>query len=115
MTMISDWITVGTLDDFHAQSARRIQTPAGEVAIFKTTSGDIFAIRNACPHLQGPLSEGIVHGKSVTCPLHNWVIDLESGEVQGPDTGCTRTFPIKIDGDQVLLGNTSVPALEAAE
>jgi len=85
------------VDDIPRQGSRRILTPAGEIAIFRTLDDEIYALKNQCPHKKGPLSEGIVHSHHVTCPLHNWVISLKTGEAQGSDKGCTPTLPVKID------------------
>mgnify|MGYP001816196110 FL=1 len=79
------------------------------IALFRTAGDQVFAIKDECPHRQGPLSQGIVHGTSVTCPLHNWKIDLASGEALGPDEGCTNTFAVKIENGVVFL------ALNASE
>jgi nitrite reductase (NADH) small subunit len=73
------------------------------VAVFRTGADEVFALDNACPHKQGPLAEGIVHGNAVTCPLHNWVISLETGLVQGPDEGQVATYPAKVENGRILL------------
>ena len=83
-----DWIDIGTTDDVPREGARVVRTPCGEVAVFRTDAGDLHALDNRCPHRGGPLAEGIVHGHSVTCPLHNWVFDLRTGKAQGADEGC---------------------------
>lgn len=101
---------VCTLDDIPVLGARRIETAAGEIALFRTSSDEVFALKNECPHKKGPLSEGIVHGDKVTCPLHNWVICLKSGEAQGADKGCTPTIEVDVRGTDVFL---SVPAGDA--
>jgi nitrite reductase (NADH) small subunit len=67
----------------------------------------VFALANRCPHKGGPLSQGIVHGHSVACPLHNWQIALATGEAQGQDKGCTPTIPVKVSGGRVLLCRAS--------
>jgi len=73
------------------------------IAVFRTADDHVFALEDRCPHRRGPLSQGIVHDGCVTCPLHNWVISLESGEAQGADEGSVATFPIRLDGDTILL------------
>lgn len=94
-----DWIEVGRVDDIPRLGARTVVTAKGPIAVFRTGDDEVFALHNRCPHRNGPLSEGIVHGHKVTCPLHNWVIDLESGEAVAPDQGCTPTVPVKlVDG-----------------
>jgi nitrite reductase (NADH) small subunit len=98
------WIVIGTLTDIPQRGSRCIETPEGKVAVFRTGDDCVFAIDDRCPHKGGPLSQGIVHGASVTCPLHNWVISLESGKAQGADQGCVRTIPVKVEDGQVYIG-----------
>jgi nitrite reductase (NADH) small subunit len=82
--MSTDWIDVGSVGDVPLRGSRVVLAIAGDIAVFKPADGRIFALWDRCPHKGGPLSQGIVHGNSVTCPLHNWVIGLETGEVKGP-------------------------------
>lgn len=105
----SDWIEVGKVEEIPQLGARVVRTPDGDIAVFRTAEDAIFALRDKCPHKGGPLSQGIVHGSSVTCPLHNWKIDLASGEALGPDEGCTNTFATKVQNGVVYL------ALNASE
>ncbi len=100
---MSDWITVGKLDDIPRLGARTVITEAGEFAIFRTSDDRLFALRDRCPHKGGPLSQGIVYGNAVACPLHNWSIDLSSGEAIAPDVGCVRTREVKVVDGMVLL------------
>ena len=81
-------------------------SPRGEVAIFRTGDGKVFALRDQCPHKGGPLSQGIVHGHAVACPLHNWSIDLASGEALGADRGkgCTPVLPLEVREGRLMLG-----------
>lgn len=102
--MTFNWIEVGHIEDIPYLGSRVVKTGAVDIAIFKTANGDIFALEDKCPHKGGPLSQGIVHGKSVTCPLHNWNISLENGEVLGPDSGCSHVIATQIEGDKVFLG-----------
>ena len=98
-----DWIEVGRIDEIPRLGARVVETPLGDVAVFKTAKDDVFALRDECPHKAGPLSQGIVHGNSVTCPLHNWVLGLEDGQAKGPDEGCTNVYPVKVESGTVFL------------
>ena len=100
---MSDWIEVGSINDIPKLGARVVQTSNGDIAVFRNNNDDIFALRDQCPHKQGPLSQGIVADKTVTCPLHNWKISLESGEAQGPDEGCTGVYDVKLEGDIIFL------------
>lgn len=99
----SKWVSVGSVQDIPSQGARVVTTPVGRIAVFKTEQGSVYALEDRCPHENGPLSQGIVHGECVTCPLHNWVIALDSGLVQGADEGSVRTVTVRLDGDEISL------------
>ena len=96
------WIDIGAIDDIPLRGARKIKTALGCVALFRTAENEVFAASNTCPHKGGPLSEGIVHGQSVTCPLHNWVFDLNTGQAQGED-GRIATYPVRIEAGRILV------------
>ena len=98
-------IEVGCCDDIPILGSRVVKTAEGEIAIFRTADQHFFAVKNSCPHRHGPLSEGLVHNGKVTCPLHNWVIDLESGEAMGADVGCTPTYQVIVEGETLFLMN----------
>lgn len=102
------WIDIGALDAVPLQGARVVKTAYGCVAVFRTAENEAFAIDDRCPHKGGPLSDGIVHGKAVTCPLHNWVISLETGEAQGADKGAVRTHGLRIENGRLLIDATSL-------
>ncbi len=97
------WHPICALDAIPVLGARVVRTPDGDVAIFRNEADQIFALRDACPHKQGPLSQGIVHGQTVTCPLHAWKIDLACGEAIAPDQGCTPTYPVRVQDGHVHL------------
>ncbi len=102
--MIGEWLDIGWLNEIPTRGSRTIPVEGGEeIAVFRTGDDKVFALVNRCPHKGGPLSQGIVHGHSVACPLHNWNIALATGEAQGEDKGCTPTIPVKIDGGRVLI------------
>ncbi len=96
-------IDVGALADIPAKGARLVKTAAGCVAIFRTADDQVFAIDDTCPHKGGPLSEGIVHGTQVTCPLHNWVFNLNTGMAQGADVGVVKTHLVRVEGGRIWL------------
>jgi nitrite reductase (NADH) small subunit len=96
------WIAIGNITDIPLRGARCVKTPQGKVAVFRTSENEVFAIEDHCPHKGGPLSQGIVHAKAVTCPLHNWVISLETGKALGADEGAVKTIPLRND-DGVLF------------
>jgi nitrite reductase (NADH) small subunit len=97
------WIDIGKLEDIPVRGARVVKTAEGCVAVFRTAENEAYAVDDRCPHKGGPLSQGIVHGRAVTCPLHNWVIDLVTGDAQGADTGSVKTIPLKTDTGRLLL------------
>ena len=101
------WTLVGSIDDIPRRGARCVHIGGTTVAVFRTLDDRIFALEDRCPHRQGRLSQGIVHDVCVTCPLHNWVISLESGTAQGADDGKTTTFPVHVKDRQIMLDLTS--------
>lgn len=98
-----NWFEVSSIADIPRRGARCVKTPDGKIAVFRTAEDKVFAIEDHCPHKGGPLSQGIVHGAAVTCPLHNWVISLETGKALGADEGAVRTIPVKLEGDRILI------------
>jgi nitrite reductase (NADH) small subunit len=100
---MSNWIEIGNISDIPRLGSRVVDNGGTEIAIFRTADDRVFALRNSCPHKNGPLAEGIIHGNKVACPLHNWNIDLESGEALAPDKGCARKYDVKLEGEKVLL------------
>ncbi len=109
-----NWIDVGAIDDIPLRGARLVKTPMGCVGLFRTGEAEVFAASDTCPHAGGPLSEGIVHGRKVTCPLHNWVFSLETGEAQGADEGRIDTFEVRIEGGRILLDGAALARRSAA-
>ncbi|KON80958.1 nitrite reductase small subunit NirD [Azoarcus sp. PA01] len=97
------WKTICALDDIPVLGARVVASAHGDIAIFRTADDEVFAMHDKCPHKNGPLSQGIVHGRQVTCPLHGWKIQLDSGEAAAPDVGCTKPFAVKLVDGLVLL------------
>ena len=103
VAMTDDWLEVGRVEEIPSLGARVVRTVEGDVAVFRAGDGALFALADRCPHKGGPLSQGIVHGEKVTCPLHDWVIDLQSGEAQGADVGCARTVALKVEDGRIYL------------
>ncbi len=101
-----NWIEVGKVEDIPRQGARVVRRSEGDIAVFRTVEDKIFALRDKCPHKGGPLSQGIVHDNRVACPLHDWKINLDSGEAVAPDEGCAARFPVKIEGGVIMLSLT---------
>ena len=113
-TSATDWVDVCGLEDIPLQGSRIVKTPSGCLALFKTAAEEVFALNDKCPHKQGPLSQGMVHDKFVTCPLHSWVFSLETGEAQGADVGRVETTPVRIVDGRVELGLTDATDNKAA-
>ena len=101
---MSDWKAVCRVDDIPVLGARRVQRlQACDVAVFRNAEDKVFALLDRCPHKGGPLSQGIVFGESVACPLHNWTIGLADGCAREPDEGCTPAFQVKLENGEVFL------------
>jgi nitrite reductase (NADH) small subunit len=108
--MDEHWITIGRIDDIPPLGARTVRTASGDIAVFRTADDAVFALADRCPHLGGPLSQGIVADGGVYCPLHNWCIDLKTGCAREPDDGRTERYPIQIRDGVVLLRAEPEPA-----
>ena len=101
---MSEWKKICLVTDIPVLGARRLSRPQGmDVAVFRTAQDQIFALLDRCPHKGGPLSQGLVFGNSVACPLHNWTIDLAQGCAHAPDEGYTPRFAVRVEGDEVFL------------
>jgi len=105
-----DWQKITTVEEIPVLGSRIIQAPAGQIAIFRNSEDEVFAVLDECPHKGGPLSQGIVHGKSVTCPLHSWNIDLSTGCAAAPDEGCAKSFAVKVESGAVWLSREELQA-----
>ncbi|MDX2103895.1 MAG: nitrite reductase small subunit NirD [Alphaproteobacteria bacterium] len=108
------WIDVTALADIPSRGSRVVALPMGPVAVFRTGDDQVFALLDRCPHKGGPLSQGIVHGHAVTCPLHNWTIEFATGAARAPDHGCTPRFEVRIVDERVHIAVAQSLA-EAAE
>ena len=109
------WIEVCRVDDIPRLGARQVRRADGDVlALFRNAEDEVFALLDRCPHKGGPLSQGIVFGRSVACPLHNWTIALDNGRAAAPDEGCARHFPVRVDDGRVYLQRTALGREDAA-
>lgn len=97
------WIKVCQVTEIPVRGARKVRMGDLEIGIFRLTDGRVMAVENKCPHKGGPLSEGIVSGDSVICPLHSWRIGLTDGQAHAPDVGCVKRFEVKVEGEDVYL------------
>ncbi len=109
MVQSGNWIQVGRLDDIPRMGARVVECSDGNIAVFRTSGDEVFALRDQCPHRGGPLSQGIVHGRRVACPLHDWKIHLDTGLAVAPDQGCAASYPVRIENGMVFLSLVSNP------
>jgi len=100
----TEWIRICNLADIPVLGSRRVSRERGmDVAVFRNSQNEVFALLDRCPHKGGPLSQGIVFGTHVACPLHNWSIGLCDGQASLPDEGCTPKFSVKLEGGVVYL------------
>ncbi len=106
---MSKWIEIGTLDDIPQRGSRIVKTDRGDIAVFRTGDDRVFAVNDRCPHKGGPLSQGIVYEHRVACPLHNWSIDLESGQAVAPDVGRVKCFEVRTEDGKVFLSLEGTP------
>jgi nitrite reductase (NADH) small subunit len=97
------WTLICLLEEIPRLGSRVVKREAGDVAVFRTATDGVFALRDQCPHKGGPLSQGLVHGDTVTCPLHGWQLDLPTGQAKAPDEGCAHRFPAKVVEGHVYL------------
>ena len=97
------WTRTCRVEEIPQLGARVVKSAHGNIAVFRNSEDEVFALLDKCPHKGGPLSQGIVYGRKVACPLHNWNIQLEDGNAVAPDTGCARSFPVKVENGEVFL------------
>jgi len=101
---MNEWKKICLVNDIPLLGSRRVSRPQGmDVAVFRNSEDKVFALLDRCPHKGGPLSQGIVFGTSVACPLHNWKIGLCDGQASAPDEGCTPRFACKVEAGEVFL------------
>jgi nitrite reductase (NADH) small subunit len=109
---MSDWKIICRVEDIPVLGSRRVARPNGmDVAVFRNDADQVFALLDRCPHKGGPLSQGIVFGTSVACPLHNWTIGLDDGCAKQPDEGCTQKFSVKVEDGAVYLNVVELASL----
>lgn len=106
MTDTANWAELCPVSDIPQRGCRVVITDKVKIAVFRTHNDEIYAIEDKCPHLGGALSEGIVHADRVTCPLHNLVIDLKTGQALGPEPGCVTRFEVKTEDSKVFIDLT---------
>ena len=100
---MKDWKLICGVADIPRLGSRVVKSASGDIAVFRNSEDEVFALHDKCPHKGGPLSQGIVHGKRVTCPLHGWNIGLDDGQAVAPDVGSCARFEVKVEGGEVFL------------
>jgi nitrite reductase (NADH) small subunit len=100
---MNQWTDILDVNDIPKLGARVVRHGSLDIAVFRTDDDEIFALEDRCPHKGGPLSQGIVHGRKVTCPMHGWNVELDSGQAVAPDQGCAREFPVRVENGRVWL------------
>src|SRR3990172_10318512 len=100
---VMPWTRICRVEDIPQLGARVMKSAHGDIAVFRNAADEVFALRDKCPHKGGPLSQGIVFGRKVACPLHGWNIGLDDGNAVAPDAGCPRTVPVKVVDGAVFL------------
>jgi nitrite reductase (NADH) small subunit len=105
----AEWKTICALEDIPRLGSRVVESAAGDIAVFRTADDAVFALHDKCPHKGGPLSQGIVHGRQVSCPLHGWKIGLEDGQAAAPDSGRCGRFEVKVENGMVRLAVQDPP------
>ena len=109
---MSEWKKICLVNDIPVLGSRRVARQKGiDVAVFRNDENQVFALLDLCPHKGGPLSQGIVFGTSVACPLHNWTIGLADGCARAPDEGCTPKFACKVESGAVYLDSVELDTL----
>jgi len=109
---MAEWTYACRVEEIPVLGARRVTRAEGPaVAVFRAADNHVFALLDRCPHKGGPLSQGIVFGHSVACPLHNWTIELDSGCARAPDEGCTTRFAVKVEDGAVSLDTAELQTL----
>ena len=103
LTGTAQWVRACSVTDIPVLGARVVKGKHGDIAVFRNAEDEVFALADKCPHKGGPLSQGIVFGRKVACPLHNWNIQLEEGNAVAPDVGCAKRYPVKIEAGEVYL------------
>jgi nitrite reductase (NADH) small subunit len=113
---MNNWKKICLVADIPVLGSRRVQRAQGiDVAVFRNSEDQVFALLDRCPHKGGPLSQGIVHGTSVSCPLHNWNICLADGCAKAPDEGCTPKFAVQIKDGEVYLDSSELATHAVSE
>lgn len=97
------WTEVGRIEDLPRPGGRKLRTPAGDIALFRTSGDEVFALAEKCPHRGGPLSQGMVYGNRVQCCMHGLNLDLATGKAVAPEEGCAAPYPVRIEDGRIYV------------
>jgi nitrite reductase (NADH) small subunit len=100
---MKNWKIICSIEEIPVLGSRVVKSTSGDIAVFLNADNEVFAMHDKCPHKGGPLSQGIVHGRRVTCPLHGWNVGLDDGKAVAPDVGHTPCIEVKLEGGSVYL------------
>jgi nitrite reductase (NADH) small subunit len=100
------FVKVGSLSQLPPGSVAEVEI-AGRAIALCNSGGSVYALDGTCPHEGGPLGQGALHDHMLVCPWHAWEYDCRSGENDFDPTICVKTFPVRVDGDDILV---DVPA-----
>lgn len=97
-------VPVANYSNLKARSGYSIKIDDKEIALFRLTNGRVYAIENRSPHPKGGvLTEGLVSGEYVYCPVYDWKISVVDGQVQAPDHGQVKTYQTEVIEDIVFI------------
>ena len=96
------FVKVASKSDIKSGEGKTVSASGKEIALFNV-DGQFFAVDNTCAHRGGPLGEGMLDGSVVTCPWHGWKYDVKNGNSVMPPGGRQKSFPVKVEGDDVLV------------
>ncbi len=103
------WENLGALENFAPGSLATVKRHPHQLVVIRTTTGDIFALDNRCPHEGYPLAQGDLKDCSLTCAWHNWKFDVRDGTclLGGEDV---RSYPVRVRDGALEVDLTDAPA-----
>lgn len=104
MNAALEFVAVCKLDELPVGLGRAFRVGKHALALFRTRSGKVFAVANACPHKGGPLAEGMLAGEQVVCPMHAFRFDSDSGGCDQANVCAVVTYPVEVADGVVSVG-----------
>jgi NAD(P)H-dependent nitrite reductase small subunit len=99
---MTDFVTVAKTEDIPPGEGRTVVAAGRSIAIFNV-DGTFRAVDNTCVHRGGPLGEGTLEDNLVTCPLHGWQYDLETGQNPHNPAAKVATYDVKVEDGEVKV------------